>query len=68
MGICVWMIEVEYNFEIGEWYNGVVSWFVIVIDVYDMVVYCNVLTERKYCKFIMIRDGSEDVIMVELDE
>jgi hypothetical protein len=68
MGTCAWTTEAEYNPETGERYNGAVSRFATAIDAHDTAVYCNVLTERKYCKFTMIRDGPEDVVTVELDE
>jgi hypothetical protein len=68
MGTCAWTTEAEYNPNTGQRYDQTVSRFATAIDAHDTAVYCNVLSEKKYCKFTKIRNGPETSITVDFDE
>ena len=68
MGSCAWTTEAEYNPTTGVRYDHSISRFAKAIDAHDTAVYCNVKTERKYCKFTRLADGPESAITVDLDE
>lgn len=68
MGSCAWTTEAEYNPTTGQRYDQTVSRFATAIDAHDTAVYCNVLSEKKYCKFTKLVDGPEKSITVDFDE